>query len=339
MEGEQIQIEELLRKVSLFQDLDPWQISSMVDRLDVLHLADRELLYNEGEEGDSLYIVYSGEIVLAEGRGTDERSFATMVMGDFFGEESVLHERPRTYTVRALGDATLLRINSDLFFDLIQESNTFRPTLEASEKSMELASRMTFRWLSGNEAVHIVTRKHIMLLWLSLIAPVLIGLTSAIFFFLAYVTETITPVMCGVAIVVVSIAYAIWQIIDWANDYYIVTDQRVVWMEKILGLYESRQEAPMRTLLAVELGTDQIGRIFGYGDVIVRTYTTQIVLEATAHPEAVASMIRQYWQLAQSRKLEQEEDEMVHAVREHLGLDEEDDDGPQPQEKPPAAAA
>ena len=32
-------------------------------------------------------------------------------------------------------------------------------------------------------------------------------------------------------------------LLDWANDYYIVTSQRLVYLEKIIGIYDSRQEA------------------------------------------------------------------------------------------------
>ena len=333
MEDGQIGIEELLRINPLFKGLEPWQISELVDRLDVLNLADGELLYSQGESGDSLYIIYSGEVLLSEGRGSDEVSAATMLSGDFFGEESVLHRLGRRFTVRAVGDTSLLRISSSLYHELTRESAYFRTTLEAGEASLDLASRMNLRWLRPHEAVHIITRKHIMLLWLSLIAPILLGLTSIVGFGLAYITQTLTPAMCGIAVVIVSAVYAAWKAIDWANDYYIVTDQRVVWLERIIGLYESRQEAPMRTLLAVDLGTDQIGRIFGYGDVIVRTYTTQIVLEATAHPEEVAAMIKQYWRLSQSSKIKQEEEEMVHILREQLGLEE--DEAVPPASPPP----
>ena len=72
--------------------------------------------------------------------------------------------------------------------------------------------------------------------------------------------------------------WGIWNLLDWGNDYYIVTNQRVIWLERVIGLYESRQEAPLRTVLSVGMESDQLGRIFGFGDVIVRTYTGQIIM-------------------------------------------------------------
>ena len=60
----------------------------------------------------------------------------------------------------------------------------------------------------------------------------------------------------GITSVIVA-AWAVWNYIDWGNDYYILTNQRVVWLEKVVGIYDSRQEAPLSTVLSVGVETDQ----------------------------------------------------------------------------------
>jgi hypothetical protein len=37
-------------------------------------------------------------------------------------------------------------------------------------------------------------------------------------------------------------------------------NQRVIWLEKVVGLYDSRQEAPLGTILSVGVETDMIRR-------------------------------------------------------------------------------
>ena len=73
-----------------------------------------------------------------------------------------------------------------------------------------------------------------------------------------------------------AVLWGIWNWIDWGNDYYIVTDQRVVWVEKVIWLYESRDEAPLTTILAVNTTSTFLGRWLHYGSVIVKTFTGEI---------------------------------------------------------------
>ena len=92
------------------------------------------------------------------------------------------------------------------------------------------------------------------------------------------------------------ILWAVWVIIDWGNDYYIVTNQRVVWLEKVVGIYDSRQESPLSTVLSVGVEANPFGRILDYGDVIVRTFVGKILFNNVDHPKQAARMIEEYWQ-------------------------------------------
>ena len=91
------------------------------------------------------------------------------------------------------------------------------------------------------------------------------------------------------------LGWAIWNWIDWGNDFYIVTSQRVIWLEKVIGLYDSRQEAPLSTVLSVGVETDMMGRMLDYGDVVVRTYVGKIVFRNVAHPFEAARLVEEHW--------------------------------------------
>ena len=41
-----------------------------------------------------------------------------------------------------------------------------------------------------------------------------------------------------------ALGWIAWTYLDWTNDLYIVTNQRVVYVEKVIGIYDSREEAP-----------------------------------------------------------------------------------------------
>jgi hypothetical protein len=95
----------------------------------------------------------------------------------------------------------------------------------------------------------------------------------------------------GVLILLLSLFFFIWSWLDWRNDYYIVTGQRVVWIEKILLFYDSRDDVLLNNILAVDVFTTFFGRFFGYGDVSARTFTGRVPLQKTAHPNVMASYI------------------------------------------------
>jgi hypothetical protein len=122
----------------------------------------------------------------------------------------------------------------------------------------------------------------------------------------------------GAGLCVPAIALALWRWVDWGNDYYLVTNRRAVWLEKVVGIYDSRTEAPLHMVLSVSVSTDMLGRQLGFGDVIIRTYTGQVVFRSVGTPQAMAAMIEEHWQRARDKSQEVDRDELRKAVRKRL---------------------
>jgi hypothetical protein len=324
MSGEELQIEDTLRHISLFDGLDDIQVAMLVDEVERVYLDTDELLFSEGDPGNSMYILFRGQVQVFRGQGGREEQLAILGPGDYFGEEAMLYGRPRSASVAAVIPTMLLRFSSALYAQLLQENPLFEPRLKVRAESHELARQVEFDWLGVGEVVQLVARKHIARLWVSLSGPVILGLFSIPIFALAYLSGTVTPLILGSLVLVLVILWGLWNVIDWGNDYYIVTNQRVVWLEKVVGLYESRQEAPLRTLLSVSMESDPFGRILGYGDVIVRTYTGRIIMRYVGRPQQFAGLIEQFWMRSRKQVQQGESDVMVQTLREHLGLEDEE---------------
>jgi hypothetical protein len=143
-----------------------------------------------------------------------------------------------------------------------------------------------------------------------------------LFFFYAWFTIASFRIVAiaGILSLVAVILWVIWYVIDWENDYYIVTNQRVVWLEKVIAIYESRQESPLHTILSVAVETTQLGRILDYGDVIVRTWVGRIPFNEVSHPEQAQHMIEEYWQRTKEQAVGLEKEEMKNAIRRRLGI-------------------
>jgi putative ABC transport system ATP-binding protein len=75
----------------------------------VVHLAKGAVLFREGHHGDEIFEVASGSIGLRhEGAGTSGETFATLHLGDCFGEMGALFQLPRSATAFALEDSALM---------------------------------------------------------------------------------------------------------------------------------------------------------------------------------------------------------------------------------------
>lgn len=70
-----------------------------------------EVVFDEGEPGDELFVVQSGEIELTRRGLGGPRRVARFGAGDFFGEISALEGTPRTARAVAIGPACVLRLD------------------------------------------------------------------------------------------------------------------------------------------------------------------------------------------------------------------------------------
>lgn len=112
--------EELIRHVPLFADLTGDEAAELYRTSRRVHARPGELVIREGEPGDSLYIVLSGELEVTKSDGGREITLATRRAGEFIGEMSLLEATPRTASVRATAESDLLAIGPDDFRRLLE---------------------------------------------------------------------------------------------------------------------------------------------------------------------------------------------------------------------------
>nr|XP_043904448.1 cGMP-dependent protein kinase 2 [Solea senegalensis] len=86
-----------IQKNDFLSRLDDEQTAMMVDLLVVYNFKPGEEVIKEGSEGDSMYIVADGELLVTQA-GQDLRTLTT---GDVFGELAILYNCKRTATVKA----------------------------------------------------------------------------------------------------------------------------------------------------------------------------------------------------------------------------------------------
>jgi CRP-like cAMP-binding protein len=99
-----------LRNVSVFAPLSDSEISELADDLGLKDVRTGELIVEEGQEGNSLFVVVTGVVVLSRRIGGELRELERLNTGQCFGEMSLLTGEPRYATAKAITNVRLVEI-------------------------------------------------------------------------------------------------------------------------------------------------------------------------------------------------------------------------------------
>lgn len=83
---------------------------------------DGEEIIRQGNTGESMYVVQSGRVEVVQARPDgSEQHLAYLEAGNFFGEMSVFEKEVRSATVKAAGEARVLKIDKKTLLRRIRE--------------------------------------------------------------------------------------------------------------------------------------------------------------------------------------------------------------------------
>lgn len=310
-----------LKKIHLFYGLEEGELETIANEMDEVPVANGEVIFEQDSKSESFYLIHRGSVRIFRKQQGREFQLAVLVSNDYFGELGLIARRKRSGTVVATSDTTLLVLTRKDFETLFKSTPQLRLNLDVAVRSRKLARTLRFKWLRSDEVVYFLARKHPVIMYESLFIPSL-ALVGPATFLLAYFT--IAPffivAFASVLLLLAVVGWIVWRVIDWGNDYYIVTNQRVVWLEKVVGLYDSRQESPLSTILSVGVETSQLGRILDYGNVIIRTFVGKIPFNHVTHPEQAQHMIEEYWNRTKEHATILEKEAIKNAIRKRLNL-------------------
>jgi len=311
-----------LDRIHLFNGLDREKLTGISRSLEERFAPSGRQIIRKGDRADGFYMLYSGsaKVSLYDKESRREKTLSVLAPGDYFGEQALLENRTRNANITTLEDCELLYLSREGFNALIKKYDKLLPNFKVAIESHNLARKIKFKWLGKNEVIYFISRKGRLLLFQSLILPVLSLIIPGGLIFLGVITGAVTPIALGVIALIAVLGWIVWNAIDWSNDYYIVTNQRVVWLERIIGVHDSREEAPLGTILSVGVETDMFGRIFDYGNVIVRTYVGKLEFHHVEHPVQAADMIREYWERTKALTTRSQMDVMKDTIKQKLGI-------------------
>jgi HEAT repeat protein len=111
-----------LKRVPLFSNLPPAEVKQVAAIADEHLFVDGEVIAEQDEPGDELYVIVSGQVrVTLVTDGEEETELAVREAGEYVGEMAVISQKPRMAKLVAVGDVRVLCIGQRQFEGILRE--------------------------------------------------------------------------------------------------------------------------------------------------------------------------------------------------------------------------
>ncbi len=110
-----------LKRISIFSSLSSYELRKIAEVVAEEEFEPGEIIFSEGEFGESMYLVVEGKISIFTGRAPAIKVLAGFDKGNFFGEMGLYDDKPRAASAIADVHARTLVLRKGEFCDLISE--------------------------------------------------------------------------------------------------------------------------------------------------------------------------------------------------------------------------
>src|SRR5438045_8713611 len=142
--------QELLANIPLFESLTDDDVDALASRLESVEYGEGDVIFCQGDEGSSLFVVDDGAVEISYGEGKTKFVLASLFPGQYFGELSLFDGAPRSATATAMKSSQLIRLDRADLVDFVNKnpSAALRIIAEMGERlrqTNELMSRQVSR--------------------------------------------------------------------------------------------------------------------------------------------------------------------------------------------------
>lgn len=324
----------LLRRMHLFISLTDDELRELASHFEPVEYKANEIVFNQGDPGDAFYAIQDGQVEVTRTdfvRGA--RLLSKLVSGDYFGEMALHDRRTRSATIKALTPLQLWKLSRDDYYRSIFNNPKIKPHLEVAIRSRNFARNADFLELlrgdkskeKTDEIVYLATLQHPIFLWGVLIPSIvalllILALAAGVFYGQSFVPENLRLgvwIMVGV-LFLADLAWMRWTWVDFHNDWYIVTNKRIIDIDKVVFLFDSRAEVPLTSVSNTAVSASEWGRVLDYGDLVVNTFSGPITFHNVPYPQATADMILEHLNRIRLQQKLQERDALKATIRKSL---------------------
>jgi CRP/FNR family transcriptional regulator, cyclic AMP receptor protein len=112
------------------------------DRGTIKKYEDKQVVFEEGERGDRMYVVRSGYVRIFRTRGGKNIEYGIIGPGEFFGEMAMFAEHKRSASAQAKGVTELSIIDVDNFLNRVSDPLVLNVIRKLSERIREIDDRI-----------------------------------------------------------------------------------------------------------------------------------------------------------------------------------------------------
>ncbi len=272
--------EETVFRLAMFDKFTDEQRRHLIGYFSYNRYPLHHLLVQQNEGADSLWVLMEGS--RAEVRALDDggkKLAPTVAHGPtYFAETALLGEFPARSTVEAIAGSEWMRLHWYDFeqYDIIEPQN-LRGELGIPDPQAGIIygkeARRRYTWLEPGETVIYFTRRHWVGFLRKNLPSLIIMLILAALAILTAATPGVNPYVLATMIVlgVLGVLAFIWGVIDYYNDWLVVTNRRVYHQEKLILVNQWHKEAPLEHIQNVDYERNLIGRLLNFGTLLIRT--------------------------------------------------------------------
>jgi CRP/FNR family cyclic AMP-dependent transcriptional regulator len=143
---------EALRSVPLFSSLDDSSASELRSLLAIRDLPAGSTIFKTGEVGRAMYLIEGGRVRISVTDTDGNRvTLAELARGDFFGEMSILDDKPRSADAQVTDDARVFELSSEDFHSFVRrEPEVALKMLSATTERLRRTDKLLRNRVSRN---------------------------------------------------------------------------------------------------------------------------------------------------------------------------------------------
>ena len=304
----------ILRHIPLFQQLqDKEDVPALYRVALITHeqvFSNGEWLFRQGEVSDRLIFVLEGQVRLNQvDRDGLSHQIGVLKAGDSAGETGLMVGDFHDVTATAYGITRILYLTREEFADLLKTETRLRGKIDTREDVNQRRQLRQFDWIRDDEWVVSVVQRHWTRLFRQIAVPILLlALLFPLFAALAVQAGTVqivVAVILAIPILVV-LGVVVWQYVNWRDDFFVITTQRVVHIERAWPFSTHYEETSLRHIEDItEAQPSWSANIFNYGNLILQTAgeTVEIDMDYVPEPTRLREVISIQIERSQAREL------------------------------------
>lgn len=294
MESEAEKLSTCLKRLFPFNLLDETALIAISPLFEIAEYRKDSPVFSSGEVPDYLYFILSGDVKVTSRSSKTESRENNLATGDHFGEEVLSSTDYRLSEAICMTDTRLLKINKEDLSNLKKQYPVVNKAFKLIYLTYKFWTRLALPWLGNDEKILLISRRHSFFFFLRIILVGGAGLLGSGFLLSLAIKPTGVSVgllVFALLVLIIGFLIAAWTALEWTNDYFFITSERVLAQKKIAGFYDSRQESPYSAILSTGLESTIWGRAIGYGTIHMRSYTGDLSFKRLPFPDVIYELL------------------------------------------------